>query len=313
MLKRTEIAKRPSPSSLSELSLTEIRAFNATVQQGNFTRAAELLGVSQPAITAQIRKIEGRFDSPLLERFNMGVRPTDLGQRLYRITRQYADLDASVQSLIHPSTDERALELRLATASPLVFMPLLAAFRKRYPEATLKITSATTDECREHLLAREVDIGLFPLPDADAGLSHLTFHAHRLVALLHPQHPLVAKEEVHVVELAGEPLIFSRAESFTQRLVNRTFESAGLSPSSNILMNVRSEICEAVAHGLGVGFALSHDIRPDPSFVAVPVAEAEQEVEEHLVWLKSRTHLPEIQLFVQLALDMRSKQLAGDG
>lgn len=302
------MSKRLIPN---ELSLTEIRAFNATVQQGNFTRAATLLGVSQPAITAQIRKIEGRFHAPLLERFNLGVRPTDLGQQLYRITRQYADLDASVQSLINPANDERALELRLATASPLVFMPLLAAFRERYPEATLKITSGTTDECREHLLAREVDIGLFPLPDADASLSHLTFHAHQLVALLHPQHPLAQRSQVHAAELAREALIFSRRESFTQRLVNRTFEAAGLAPSANILMNVRSEICEAVAHNLGIGFALSHDIRPDPSFVAVPVAEATQQVQEHLVWLKSRTHLPEIQLFVQLALEIRARELAG--
>lgn len=294
--------------SVSDLTLTEIRAFNATIQQGNFTRAADLLGVSQPAVTAQIRKIEGRFDVPLLERTSKGVRATDLGQRLYKITRQYVDLDASVQSLINPAGDERSLEIHIATASPLVFMPLLAAFRQQYPEATLKITSGTTDECREHVLAREVDIGLFPLPKPGAGLSHLTFHAHRLVAILHPEHPLANDDSVSVHDLIDESLIFSRRESFTQQMVDAAFAGEGLAPSSNILMNVRSDICEAVAQGLGVGFALSHDIRPDPSYIAVPIKEAGQEVLEHLVWLKSRTHLPEIQLFVSMALEMRSRQ-----
>lgn len=293
---------------VSDLTLTEIRAFNATIQLGNFTRAADLLGVSQPAVTAQIRKIEGRFDTPLLERTGKGVKPTDLGQRLYKITRQYVDLDASVQSLIHPAGDERSLEIRIATASPLVFMPLLAAFRQQYPEATLKITSGTTDECREHVLARDVDIGLFPLPKPGVGLSCLTFHSHQLVAIIHPEHLLAQGDSVSVNELINESLIFSRRRSFTQQMVDTAFASEGLTPSSNILIDVRSDICEAVAQGLGVGFALSHDIRPDPGYCAVPIKEAGQEVLEHLVWLKSRTHLPEIKLFVEMALEMRSRQ-----
>ncbi len=296
---------------LSELSLAEIRAFNATLAEGNFTRAAQALGVSQPAITAQIRKLEARFDAPLLERINKGVRPTDLGQRLYRITRQYSDLESSIRSLIEPDGADCQL-VRLATASPLVFMPLIARFSQLYPQATLKITSGTTAECRELVLNREVDIGLFPMPENDRNLSRLSFHSHRLVAVINPAHPLARLQQVSVQQLAQQALIFSRSESFTQQLVNRTFAQAGLAPASNMLMNARTDICEAVGHGLGIGFALSHDIRPDPRYVAVPVAEAPQAVLEHLVWLKSRTHLPEIQNFVQLALGLRSQQLTAD-
>ncbi|MBS97207.1 MAG: hypothetical protein CMI01_00825 [Oceanospirillaceae bacterium] len=288
------------------LSMTEIRAFNATVQEGNFSRAALYLGVSQPAVTAQIRKLEARFDTPLLERFNQTIKLTHLGQQLYRITRQYRDLESSIQSLIAPPWDARPLEVRLATASPLVFMPLITAFSQAYPDSTLKITSGTTDECRDLVLAREVDLGLFPLPDSEPGLSRLAFHSHQLVAVIHPDNRLAAESSVSVHQLANEALIFSRNESFTQKRVNEVFARAGLFPTSNILMNVRADICEAVAHGLGVGFALSHDIRSDDArYRAVPVKEAAFEVHEHLVWLKSRTHLPEVQHFVGLAIESR--------
>lgn len=295
---------------LSELSLVEIRAFNAALQQGNFTRAAHALGVSQPAVTAQIRKLEARFDAPLLERMSRGVRPTALGERLYRITRQYTDLESSIRSLIEPLAGAQCQQVRLATASPLVFMPLIAQFSQQYPLATLKITSGTTDECRELVMNREVDIGLFPMPERDNALSQLAYHRHRLTAVIHRDHPLAERDSVGVAELARESLIFSRSESFTQQLVDRTFAGAGLSPESNMAMNARTDICEAVGHGLGIGFALSHDIREDPRYRAVPIAESPQDVVEHLVWLKTRTQLPEIQSFVELALSIRAQTLS---
>jgi DNA-binding transcriptional LysR family regulator len=82
-----------------DYSLSEIRAYNAIVKCGNFSRAAEKLNVSQPAVTAQIRKLESRFEYPLLERFSKGVIPTELGKRLYHLSCQYEDLDKAIDVL----------------------------------------------------------------------------------------------------------------------------------------------------------------------------------------------------------------------
>lgn len=286
--------------------MAEIRAFNATIQYGNFTRAAEVLKVSQPAITAQIRKLEMRFSAPLLERFSKGVQPTDLGKRLYRITCQYQDLEGAIEVLSNPTIEPGAMTLRVATASPLVFMPLIADFNQRFPDISLKINSATTNECLQMIENREVDIALCPQVGEQKGLSRLSFHSHRLVAIVPLGHPLLQQQAVSLQQLINEPLIFSRPHSCTQAVLNDLFARHQLCPTAHVVMDNRMEICEAVTYRLGIGFAFENDIRADASsYQIMPISEVEAAVVEHVVWLKNRRTLPGIRDFIQLALEQR--------
>lgn len=288
-----------------DYSLAEIRAYNATVQCGNFSRAAEKLGVSQPAITAQIRKLESRFDYPLLERFSKGVQPTELGRQLYRITSQFSDLEGSLEILANPNKAPGELTLRVATASPLVFMPLIAEFRQRYPDINLNLISSTSLKCREMIMNREVDIAMCPVVDQPKGISRLSFHAHKVIAIIPPQHPLAEEGEVTLEQLSKEELIFSRPHALTQMVIDEGFADARLFPTSHIIMDNRNEICEAVAYNLGIGFAFENDIRPDERIVIRPIREINSKVVEHVFWLKSRNALPGIRDFIQLALELR--------
>ncbi|WP_417224548.1 LysR family transcriptional regulator [Amphritea sp.] len=293
-----------------DFSMAEIRAFNATLKAGNFTRAAVLLSVSQPAITAQIRKLESRFSAPLLERFSKGVQATDLGRQLYQITRQYHDLEAAIEVLSNPALSPGKMTLKVANASSIIFMPLIAEFSRRFPQTTLKIRSVTTSECRALVLNRDVDIGLFPLQDDNSELSRLAFSAHRLMAVLRTDHPLAEKPCVSVSELADESLIIYKSEACTQQLLEALFGRQQLTVSGNVVVDGRLDMSEAVSHGLGIGFALAQDIRPDPRLTVVPIVEATDEVVEHVVWMKNRRSLPGIRDFIQLALEQRCGALS---
>ncbi|WP_286238804.1 LysR family transcriptional regulator [Neptuniibacter halophilus] len=295
-----------------DYSLAEIRAFNATVVCGNFSRAAEKLGVSQPAITAQIRKLENRFEYPLLERFSKGIVPTELGRRLYRITSQFQDLEGAIELLANPQHISGEISLRLAVASPLVFMPLIADFRQHYPQVRLKIASHSSLKCQEMVMNREADIALCPLLDKPKGALRLAFHAHRLVAVLPAGHPLCRESEVSLVQLNRESLIFSRSHSLTQFVIDEGFSQANLEPCSHILMDNRQEICEAVSFGLGIGFAFENDIRPESRIELRPIRELSDEVVEHVCWLKNRSTLPGIRDFIQLALQQRCMALPAE-
>jgi len=296
-----------------DLSMSEIRAFNATVQTGNFTRAGNLMGISQPAVTAQIRKLEGRFSQALFERISRGVQLTPFGEQLYRITRQYGDLDTMLKELVQPEGESGNRVIRVATASPLVFMPLLAGFNARYPDSSLRIVGGTTPECKKLLLEREVDIGLFPLSAKSADLSSLPYDSHRVAVVLPVDHELAEAESVSIAQLMAYPLIFSKTDSYTQQCINRVFANANLKPVSHVFMDSRHDTCEAIVYGLGIGFALQKDIRPDPRYVAVPIAEQlDQPVVEHLVWLKARSELSGIRDFVNLALDQQYERSQKD-
>ena len=288
-----------------EFSQSEIRAFNATVDEGNFTRAGHRLGISQPAITAQIRKLEGRFGQPLFERVSRGVQLTALGQRLYRVTRQYGDIDRLLQELVEPEAEGASRVIRVATASPLVFMPLLAEFNARYPQASLRVMTGTTPECKSMLTEREVDIGLFPLSKKTPDLSCLPYDEHSVVAVVPLQHSLAARTQLSIRELMGYPLIFSKNNSYTQQCVDRAFAEQELEPQAHLFIDSRHDTCEAVVHGLGVGFALQKDIREDARYQVVAIEELAQPVVEHLVWLKAREELSGIRDFVNLALEQQ--------
>ena len=288
-----------------DYSMAEIRAFNATFQTGNFTRAAALLSVSQPAITAQIRKLESRFSTPLLERFNKGVRATELGTQLYRITRQYHDLEAAIEVLSNPTLSPGKMTLKVANASSIIFMPLIAEFSRRFPLTTLKIESVTTSECKELVLNRKVDIGLFPLRDENRELSRLAFTSHRLTAVLRPDHALAGKNSLSVRDLANEPLIVYKPEAYTQHQLEEVFGRHQLTVSGNVVVDNRMDMSEAVCHGLGIGFVLEQDLRPDPRFIVLPIVEATDDVIEHVVWIKNRRSLPGIRDFIQLAMELR--------
>jgi DNA-binding transcriptional LysR family regulator len=296
-------------STLPDYSLKEIRAFNATVQHGNFTRAAEVLQVSQPAITAQIHKLESRFEYPLLERFSRGVRLTEFGRQLYKITCQFQDLDSALDLLCNPDREPGEMTLRITSASSLIFMPVVAGFNREYPTTRLKINSATTTECIQQLLAREADIGLFPLREPNPALSRLTFASHRLVALIKHDHPLASTSAVSLSQIAGEPLIFYKPGACTQQVVDSLFEKHQIKAKSNMIVDNRLDVTEAVRHSLGIGFALAKDIRPEPDIAVVPITEATEDVEEHIVWLKNRSTLPGLRTFIQYALETKCRTL----
>ncbi|MFT5707614.1 MAG: DNA-binding transcriptional LysR family regulator [Oceanospirillaceae bacterium] len=289
-----------------DLTLSEIRSFHALVKQGSFTKAAKQLNVSQPAITAQIRKLESRVEQPLLERFHKGVKPTPIGLQLYRISCEYVDLDAEVEALFRPKEPILDFQLRVATSSPIIFMPLMAAFKNNYPNAKLKVISGTTETCRAAVLNREADIGLFPVTENEKGVESSLYHRHYLVAILNKNHPLSNEEVISIEQLANEPIIAHKPDSFTQKYANQLFAAQDITPHVEMEMGMADHVCNAVILNLGVGFSLSNDIHPDPRLKLIPIKEALQAVEEHLVWLKGQRKKQGIQEFVKLAIKSRA-------
>ncbi len=288
--------------------MAEIRAFNATVTQGNFSRAAQFLSVSQPAITAQMQKLEARFDSQLLERNHGGVKLTNLGRKLYKITQQYQDLETLIKQLAQEDLTARNRDIQVATSSPLLFLPLTVEYRKLYPDANVKVINGTTEECKAMLLAREVDIGMFPVENGNPELARLSFHTHKLVAIVPIDHKIAKLDTVSVDELMNHPLIYTKKGAITQDYVDMAFASKGHYPEPNICLDGRFETCHAVHLGLGIGFAFVEDVPKDKGLAQVPIKEEPNETTEHICWLKSRSNVQGIRDFVDMALEKCSER-----
>lgn len=297
-------------TSIDPYRLTEaqLRAFNAVARERSFSRGARSIGVSQPAVTQQVRKIEDTFDVTLFERRGSGgVSLTDIGSRLYRVTQALDDINTMALGILHRRRSGATGHLRIATASPQVFMPFIAQFYDRFPSVGLEVFANSTHDALNMLIDREADVGLFPLGPDDPRFLVRPLVRQRLMALVPIRHELASRTTIGLAELTAHPMIFRTSASFTQTLADEALREQKISVRPALKLQSRESYIEAVASGMGVGFILSRDMTNDPRIKPIALDRIHKTVMEGVVCLKQRFALSPLNDFftflTQLAPD----------
>ncbi|MBN8958818.1 MAG: LysR family transcriptional regulator [Rhizobiales bacterium] len=155
---------------------TQLRAFDAVAREGSFSRAATVLGVTQPALTIQVRALEAAYGMKLFLRQGRSVTLTEVGQRLYKKSRQLASLEEEIRSTLDASQGAERGSLRIAVDGPHIVMGLFARFLERFPNVSLSVAAGNTSFVRQQLLDRAVDLAILP---ASANPRRATLVSHR--------------------------------------------------------------------------------------------------------------------------------------
>jgi DNA-binding transcriptional LysR family regulator len=230
--------------------------FLAVVDAGRISAAAKVLHLSQPAVTAQIRKIEDALGAALFVRSVHGVVPTDAGARLvgyaHGVQRLLEDAAASVASSTEPVG-----ELRLAASTTIaahVLPGLLAKFRARYPSVLLHVEVGNTEKVLGSVSSGRVPTGLVEGHARAAGVRLEPFVDDELVAVA----GVGARLRVRTAsDLATVPILWREAGSGTRSVLDRALRRAGVRKKPlaiDIELGSTEAILGAVAAGLGVGF-----------------------------------------------------------
>ncbi len=286
------------------LAYAQIRAFNAVARERSFSKAAKALGISQPAVTAQVRRLEADHGTQLFDRGGgQGVRLTETGLRLFAVTRQLGDVEDAALAILRGDAGLDGVDFRIATASPQVFLPLLARVRRAYPRASMQVVLGSTGEVLERLLDRDVDIGLAPVEaEDDHRLRLMPFMSHGLALLTAAGDPLAGRPAVALEALHGAPFIMRSGPSMTQRRVDALAKSRRLRVRTVLTLGSREAVLEAVANGMGHALVLTGDVPPDPRVALVPVADDLPEVTEYVMWLASRDAVAAVRSFLSVAV-----------
>lgn len=232
--------------------LRHIRYFKAVVDQGGFTRAAQMLHVSQPALSQQIKELEQSLGAQLLDRSGRQVRPTDVGAVYLRyvshVLEQLDEAARAVRDVEDLSTGSLRLGVTPSVAAYLVG-PLLQRFRSAYPRITLSIRVAAQEEEIEPALRNdELDLGIgfgdLPAEDIEATL----LHKERLALLVGKQYPLASKAVVTAAEVAAMPLALLDASFSTRRVVDRYFKGRRLRPTVAVEANSLLALMQVIRH-----------------------------------------------------------------
>lgn len=243
----------------------QLRAFHAVATHGGFTKAANHLGVSQPAVSDQVRKLEERFSVLLFNRHKRSVFPTELGERLLDITRRQFELEKQAIELLTETQSLNVGHLKVTADSPLHIIQIIGMFHQQYEGISISLKTGNSDDVLEQLFSYKADIGVLGHSPEDDRLVVLPLRDDPLVAFVSWDHPWATRSEVSIHDLKGQPLILREEGSRTRRIVENEFTRLGFEP--NVIMDVTGQEAtrEAVAANIGVGIVsrpeFGHDTR----------------------------------------------------
>jgi len=244
------------------LTLRQLRVFEAVARHASFSRAAEELHLSQPAVSMQVKQLEENVGMPLLEQQGKRTVLTEAGREIYDLSRRIANqIDQTEENLAQLRGDTGG-RLRLAVVGTAnYFVPqLVTAFRAANPDVTVSLTVNNRASVVNTLAFNERDIAIVgDLPPA-ADLDGTPFMENHLVVIAPPHHGLAGRGRVPMERLKQEVFLTREPGSSSRAAMEDIFASHGMSFATGMEMSSNESIKQAVQAGLGLGILSLHTV-----------------------------------------------------
>ncbi len=242
------------------MELTPLRYFREIAQAGHMTRAAESLGVSQPALSAVVKKLEAEVGAELLHRGGRGVALTEAGRLFLSFAEEaIRSADAAVKGVRELVGLERG-SIRVgggATAITYLLPPVISAVRKGHPGLRFYIREAGSSAVAAAVLSGELDLGIVTLPIRSPGsgdLLPIPLVEDELRLIVPPRHRLSGKRAFRWADLAGDSLVAFEAGTAVREVIDGAMNAAGVSMATVMELRSIESIKRMVGAGIGVGF-----------------------------------------------------------
>ena len=238
-----------------DVTLRQLRAFVAVYRSGSFTRAAEDLHVTQPALSSMIKKMELQLGIDLFIRSQRETVPTPAARELLpRVEKILSDLDTTLSALTNPVGGQVTVA-SIPSVSALVLPPMIAEFEAKHARVRIVVRDAMTESQRmiDLLKAGEFDCALGVAPPKEDNLQFSPILQDRMAAVVPRGHPLAKRSRLSWAQIATQPLITTTDRSNVRMLVDQAFASNGLSVKPKAEVSLVSTVLGMVEAGLGVG------------------------------------------------------------
>ncbi|HEU4972972.1 MAG TPA: selenium metabolism-associated LysR family transcriptional regulator [Gaiellaceae bacterium] len=238
----------------------QLAAFCAVVERRSFSQAAERLGVTQPAVSLQVRALEKRLGTQLLDRSGRRVEPTEAGWRLYRGAQRMLTLEDQLVAEV-AATGEGALAgdlvLGASTGPAAVAIPVaLAEFQRQNPDVRVYLTVSDTHSVVERVAARELELGIVGAARRHRGVRFEPFFSDQVILACPPGHAFAGRT-VSLDELRQETLILMQDGAGVRQVVEDALRRQGVKLRDldvRLELGLQESVRRAVEAGYGVTF-----------------------------------------------------------
>ncbi len=292
------------------MDMNQLEVLIAVAQEKSFSRAAERLHRTQPAISQAIRRLETEIGEPLFDRSSKDGTMTAAGRLLLGHAHQMLNLRLSAHAAIKElkGLHRGKLSLSANEYTVMYLLPLLPVFRARHPHIKIEVKRSLASRISSEILARETEIGIVSFKPNDTAITSVAVLTDELALIVPPNHPLADKKVVSVRELGAESFIAHNVPSPYREKVVRTFEKYRTPLNISLEMPTLEAIKRFVEGGMGVALvpklAAQNEIRRG-QVAALTVREMKLERRLYLVHRKSATLSHAARAFLRVARELQ--------
>lgn len=246
-------------------SLRQLQIFVAVARHLSYTRAAEDLHLTQPAVFAQIKQLEESIGLPLLERIGKQLHLTPTGHEVLATSRETLDALERLEMRLSDMQGLKRGRLRIAivTTAKYLIPRLLGEFCSHYPGIEASLTVTNREKLLLRMTANEDDLVVLGTPPESMEVVAKPIADNPLVVLARHDHPLAGVANIPFARLAEEPFILREPGSGTRLATERHFAELGLKPRLRMVFGSNEAIKQAIAGGLGVSVLSQHTLTLD--------------------------------------------------
>ena len=291
------------------MDVNQLEVLVAVANEQSFSRAAQALHRTQPAVSQAIRRLELELGEPLFDRSSKDGTLTAAGRVLFDFAEQMLNLRQGAHRAIKELKDLHHGKLALSANEYTVMylLPVLAVFRARHPHLKVEVKRSLASRIASEVLGRGVEIGVVSFKPADEAIASIPVVTDELALIVAPSHPLAAKETVSVRELGAESFIAHNVASPYRERVVRTFEKYKTPLNISMEMPTLEAIKRLVEQEMGVALVprLTAQVEiAHKQIVALTVREMRFERRLHLIYRKGATLSHAARAFLRVAKGM---------
>jgi aminoethylphosphonate catabolism LysR family transcriptional regulator len=279
----------------------QLRAFHHVAISGGFSRAAEALHLTQPAISDQVRKLEEEYEIILFNRRKKQVTLTADGQRLLEITQRLFEVEKQAHEMLAESRALRSGSLRLIADAAHHALPILSRFRERYPSIELSIHSGNSEQVIAQLRNYQAEVGILGEVPESPDFETIKISSAPLIAFTATGHPLGRRKSMTLAVLSRQMLVLRERGSKTRLNIEAAAAARGIELKAAIEAEGREAVREIVATIGGVGVVSAAEFGADRRLVPIRISDCEIMLDQALICLRERAGGKLIAAFLQSA------------
>ncbi|WP_178861695.1 LysR family transcriptional regulator [Thiomicrorhabdus cannonii] len=286
------------------ITAQQIRIFEAVARHLSYTKAAEELNLSQPAVSIQIKRLEENNDVKLVEVIGKKLYLTRSGERMYQTCQRILEELKELNGVIKSEHQKIEGQLKIAVVTPAkYFMPyILKAFLNRYPDVRPAITVINRRRILDELKNNQYDLSIMGRVPEELKMESFPFFQNVLVVAAPPNHPLAKAKSINPKDIANERFLMREKGSGIRISVEERFAEHGVTIEPYMELGSTESIKQAVMAGLGISVLPKQSIRIEAKYGHLVILDVEGfplRRDWYVAWMKDKNLDPSAQAFVE--------------